>query len=158
GRPFERQGARQALQHITNRERFVQQVLFNTGAPAYVDVTPNSLGWQSSFTSRYPYDPELAKAKFKALGMLDQKPIEIVQLQGILPGIGKLAEIMAEEMNGIGLNASLLPSDVSIWAARFFGSDIGNFDMITSFIGRAQRFPSLVANGNGGPNAFGNSA
>jgi peptide/nickel transport system substrate-binding protein len=156
GRPFERKEARQALQFLINRERFATEIMFGTGEVAYVHVDTNSIGYDPSFAERYTYDPQQAKERFEALGMLGQDPIEILQLAGTLPLIGRLAEMVAGDMNAIGLNAKLVPLDLSVWGERFFGSDKGNYDMLCSFMGRSNRYPSLPAVGNIGLNPLDN--
>jgi peptide/nickel transport system substrate-binding protein len=158
GRPFERKEARQALQSLVNRKRFAEEIMFGTGSPAFVHVDHASIGWKPEFDKRYAYDPDLAKKRFEALGMLGQKPIEIVQLQGVLPLIGRLAEMVAGDMNAIGLSAKLTPVDISVWGERFYASDAGNYDMITSFMGRSNRYPTFPAVGNIGLNPISNPA
>ena len=150
GRPFARQGARTALQYLIPRARYVKQVLFGLGQVAYVHVNKQSIGWEPAFDKKYHYNPALAKRKFAALGMLHEKPIEIVQLQGLLPTIGLLAEMLAGEMNAIGLNAKLVPVDISVWSSRFFGQDAGDFDILTSFMGRIDRYPTQPVSTNAG--------
>jgi peptide/nickel transport system substrate-binding protein len=158
GRPFERKAARQALQYLIDRERFSQQIMFGTGEVAWVHVAPTSIGWEVSFTKRYSYDPDLAKAKFKALGMLGKKPIEIVQLTGVYPLIGDLAEMVAGEMNDIGLNAALKPVDTAGWLDVHVGAHAGDYDMIMSFMGRGDRYPVFAAVGNPALEPIGNPA
>jgi ABC-type transport system substrate-binding protein len=150
GRPFVNLAARQAMQYLVPRQRFVQQALYGLGTVAYVHVTQDSIGWEPKFNSTYSYDPDLAKKKFQALGMLGKAPIQILQLTGEFPAIGQLAEMMADEMNAIGLNATLLPVTYSVFAERFFGSEGGDFDMMTSFMGRCDRYPTQPAGTNAG--------
>jgi len=158
GRPFERKAARQALQYLIDRKRFAEQLMFGTGKPAYVHVIPESIGWEPSFAKRYTYDPGLAKKKFKALGMLNKKPIEIVQLTGVYPLIGQLAEMVAGEMNAIGLKATLKPVDTAGWLDVHVGAHAGQYDMIMSFMGRANRYPVFAAVGNPALEPVGNPA
>jgi peptide/nickel transport system substrate-binding protein len=158
GRPFARKAARQALQHLIDRRRFAEQIMFGTGKPAYVHVVPESIGWQPSFAKRYAFDPGLAKKKFQALGMLNKKPIEIVQLTGVFPLIGQLAEMVAGEMNAIGLKANLKPVDTAGWLDVHVGAHAGQYDMIMSFMGRANRYPVFAAVGNPALEPIGNPA
>ena len=150
GRPFANLKARQALQYLVPRERFVQEVLFGLGKPAYVHVTDDSIGWEPSFDHTYSYNPSIALEKFQKLDMLGKKPIEIVQITGIIPTIGALCELMAAEMTAIGLNATLVPVELSEWVSRFYGEQGGDFDILCSYMGRCNRYPTQPIGTNAG--------
>jgi ABC-type transport system substrate-binding protein len=64
--------------------------------------------------------------------------------------------MVAGDMNAIGLNATLVPVDVAVWGERFYASDAGNYDMLTSFMGRSNRYPSRPASSNLGLNPISN--
>jgi ABC-type transport system substrate-binding protein len=149
GRPFTNIEARQAMQYLVPRQKFVENSLFGLGTPTCIHATKGSLGWSESLANAYQYDPGRAKRTFQNLGMLGKAPIEIVQLTGTLPGIGALAELTAAEMNAIGLNARLVPVDSATWADRFFGANAGDYDIMCSFMGRANRYPTLWVSTNG---------
>ena len=147
-RPFANIETRQAMQYLVPRQKFVDNALFGLGVPTCVHPTKGSVGWSESLSNAFQYDPERAKETFKKFNMLGKDPIEIVQLTGILPGIAALAEITAAEMNAIGLNAKLIPVDVAGWADRFFGAHAGDYDVMCSFMGRANRYPTQWAGTN----------
>jgi peptide/nickel transport system substrate-binding protein len=151
GHPFAPIEARHALQYLVNRGRYNQQALFGTGSPTYTFAPPSSIAWEPSFAHAYPYNPVKAKAMFQKLGMIPAKtPIQVMQLTGIIPALGANAEIMADEMNKIGLTAQLSPVDISVWADRFKGTHAGDFDLMTSSDGTVNRYPILQTAGNTG--------
>lgn len=158
GKPFAPKLARQAMQHLVNRQRFCKDIMFGTCTPAYVHVDPKSLGYNPAYATRYPYDPEKAKAMFQQLGMLGKAPIKFMQLQGVLPGWGRLAEMVAGDMQAIGLNVQLDPQDFSVFGENVWGSNKGNYQMLTSFMGRGNRYPTFLSQGNIQLNAVANPA
>jgi ABC-type transport system substrate-binding protein len=156
GRPFANLEARQALQYLVPRERFVQEILFGRGQPAFVHVTHDSIGWEPSFDNTYSYNPSIALEKFSKLDMLGKAPIQLMQLTGVIPTIGALCEMMAAEMTAIGLNVTLDPVEDSEWADRFVGAHAGDFDMMCSYMGRCNRYPTQPVATNEGLFPVGN--
>ena len=151
GHPFADIRARHALQYLINRNRYNKQALFGTGSPTYTFAPRDSIAWLPKFAKAYPYDPAKAKAMFQKLGMIPpKKPIQVMQLTGIIPAIGANAQILAEEMNKIGLTAELVPVDIAVWVDRFKGSHAGDFDLMTSSDGTVNRYPILQTAGNTG--------
>jgi peptide/nickel transport system substrate-binding protein len=151
GHPFASIDARHALQHLVNRKRYNEQALFGTGSPTYTFAPSTSIAWEPKFAHPYPYDPALAKSLFEKLGMLNSStPIQVLQLTGIIPAIGQNAEILAEEMNKIGLKAELVPADIATWVSKFKGDQAGSFDLMTSSDGTVNRYPILQTAGNTG--------
>jgi ABC-type transport system substrate-binding protein len=156
GRPFASVQARHALQHVINRSRFNEQALHGTGTPTYTFAPRTSIGWKPEFANAYPYDPAVAKRMFTQLGMVNAKPIELLQLTGILPSIGQNAELLAEELNSIGVRTKLVPADIATWTSRFLGDQAGSFDLMTSTDGTVNRYPILQTAGNTGSKVEGN--
>lgn len=151
GHPFVRIEARHALQYLVNRARYNRQALFGTGAPTYTFAPPTSIAWEPKFAHAFPYNPAKAKALFQKLGMIPaKKPIQVMQLTGIIPTLGANAVILAEEMNKIGLKAQLVPVDIAVWVDRFKGTRAGEFDLMTSSDGTVNRYPILQTAGNTG--------
>jgi ABC-type transport system substrate-binding protein len=132
--------------------------MFGTCTPAYIHVDKNSLGYNPAYATRYPYDPDKAKSMFQQLGMLGKSPIKFMQLQGVLPGWGRLAEMVAGDMQAIGLNVQLDPQDFSVFGENVWGSNKGNYQMLTSFMGRGNRYPTFLSQGNIQLNAVANPA
>ena len=158
GKPFERKAARQAMQFLVNRQRFARDIMFGAGEVAWVHVDPKSIGYNPAYARMYRYDPAEAKRRFTALGMLNKKPIKIMQLQGIFPNFARLAEMVAGDMNAIGLAAELDPVDITVMAANTWGTDKGNYEAFTSFMGRGNRYPTFLSQGNIQLNAVSNPA
>ena len=148
-RPFYRKAARQAFQYILDRNYYATNIIAGLGTPTYAFVPPTSLAWKPSFAHAYSYNPELAKSKFKALGMLHMKqPIQIVQLTGILPHFGILAENIWQDMSAIGMNVQLVPVDIAEYSSLFSGDKKGQFDIMPGEWGTVNQYPLLAVAGN----------
>ena len=151
GHPFASLEARHALQHVINRTRYNEVALFGTGVPTETFAPPGSLAWKPSLANTFPYNPDLAKSMFKKLGLIGtSKPIQILELTGILPGLGTNATLLAQELDAIGVNTELVPADVGVWVQKFKGSQAGDFDLMTSSDGTVNRYPILQTAGNTG--------
>lgn len=148
-RPFYRKAARQAFQYIIDRNYYATKINSGLGAPTYAFVPPNSIAWKPSFAHAYSYNPAIAKAKFKALGMLNMKePIQIIQLTGIYQDFGLLAEKIWQDMSGIGMNVELVPVDIAEYGSRFAGALKGQFDIMPGAWGTVNQYPLLAIAGN----------
>jgi ABC-type transport system substrate-binding protein len=158
GKPFERKAARQAMQFLVNRQRFAKDIMFGAATVAWVHVDPNSIGYDKKYEKMYRYDPAEARRRFQSLGMLNKEPIKIMQLQGIFPNFARLAEMVAGDMNAIGLRAELDPVDITVMAANTWGTNKGNYEAFTSFMGRGNRYPTFLSQGNIQLNAVSNPA
>ena len=81
--------------------------------------------------------------------MLNMKQaIQIVQLTGILPHFGILAEKIWQDMSAIGMNVELVPVDISEYSSLFSGAQKGEFDIMPGEWGTVNQYPLLAVSGN----------
>ena len=104
--PFQDVRVRQAICHMFDRDLIAQQVAGGFGDAFWGAVPPSVPGSTESFKSRYPYDPDKARALLKEAGYEDGFEFELVHDEGWANEI-PIANIIASELSKYGINVSI---------------------------------------------------
>ena len=108
---------RQAISYAIDVKGLIKAVFNGLGTPASQLVPPNAIGYDSALKP-WPYDPTKAKqlvAAAKAAGTPVNKQILLVGRTDLYANSDKLMAAVQNELQSIGLNATVKMLDVNAW-------------------------------------------
>jgi len=119
--PFNDIRARQALSYVIDRKTMVQAAFFGLATPSYANevISQTSPFYDKSLK---PYTFSLAKAKqlFDAAGVKPGTTFTFWALAGRRDEWITMAQILQQDLKQIGLNLTIVRSDVSTWLSKFY--------------------------------------
>ncbi len=117
GKPFDDIKVRQAVAHAIDRDGVVK--IFGGGAVPIEGVyAPGMLGYDPNFRTKYPYDPEKAKALLAEAGYADG--IKGVQMAS---GYGTAENIQAD-LKAVGIEAAIMTGSEANYQQMILDGDI----------------------------------
>lgn len=139
--PFDNKTVRQALQRAINRDRIVNEVLFQFGGPAYLPWGPNSPIQDDGVPGRVSYDLAAAKA------LLDQVPdikSGTAMVSGSDPTSLLVMQIIQSDLASIGFDLTIDQQDAATFNTRLVA---GEFGVALGQVGGGQlSIPRIVQN------------
>ena len=129
---------RTALTHLVNRELILEKVMYGLGAIVTNPFYINSPEYDKSIEP-IPYDPKAARKLLEEAGWVDHDRDGIRDKDGVkfsfeflIPGGSetgeKIATILKEELNGIGINMTIRKTEWAVFTTRL---NERNFDAVT---------------------------
>jgi peptide/nickel transport system substrate-binding protein len=119
--PFNNVLARQALSYAIDRKTMLQAAFFGLGTASYGNeiISMTSLAYDKALK---PYTFNLAKAKqlFDEAGVKPGTTFTFWALAGRRDEWITMAQILQQDLQKIGLNLTIVRSDVSTWLAKFY--------------------------------------
>lgn len=121
--PFDNRTVRQALQHAINRDRIVDEVLYNFGGPAYLPFGPNSPVQNADVAGRVTYDLEAAKA---LLSELSAEQLSGTAIVNSADPVGLLVmQIIQSDLASIGFDLEIEQVETASFNTRLVSGDFG---------------------------------
>ena len=142
--PFIDKRARQALNHVIDRNRIAAAALLGLSEPRDLPWPPGTPADEPPKQTYYNHDPEKAKALLIAAGLSDMN-FEIMA-QNTNPSYRTIAELIAGELDSIGVKTTLTFGDRSVIVPRqnqhqfqtYVGADfLSNLQPVSALTGTA---------------------
>src|SRR5690606_37798481 len=127
--PFDNKLVRQAIGYAIDRQRILQQALNNVGAATDLYWRPVEPGYDEAKASRYTFDPDKARAMLEEAGVVGAE-VPITTLA--LPVTVAVAEIVRNNLEQVGLKASVVRLEIADWDSRVLA---GQGDVGGAFVG-----------------------
>ena len=133
--PFNDVRARQALSYAINRKTMVQAAFFGLATPSYAnEVISQTSPFYDKTLKPYTFNLTKAKQLFDAAGVKPGTTFTFWALAGRRDEWITMAQILQQDLKQIGLNLTIVRSDVSTWLSKFYpagksfpGYIIGNY-------------------------------
>lgn len=136
---------RQAMAHAVNREEIIELVFFGAfGTPIGSHLTP-ALPYYRDMTGQYPYDPERARELLTGAGYPDGFRVTLT-LPGNYPQHVRTGEVIAAQLENVGIEVRMERVDWATWLERVFGQVAYDLTVI-GHLGRLD--PALMLTGYG---------
>lgn len=131
---------RRALNYAVDKQAIVDYLLGGRAQVANCQVlSPDYFGYNDQLEA-YPYDPEKARELIAASG-IGSAPIELQVPTGRYYMASEVAQVLAEQLQEVGLNAQIREYDFATWVQPFSAGNMGPMSMI------GQSWPTLDAGG-----------
>jgi peptide/nickel transport system substrate-binding protein len=121
---------RRAISHAVNREGMVKSVLQGRGLPLYGPATVGNKKWHDPNVTKFPYDPEKAKAILDEMGLVDRngdgirdtpdgKTVEFtLHTNSENPLRKSLGTIVTEDLGKVGIRVNFQPLEFNTLITR----------------------------------------
>ena len=131
---LQRDELRQAISLAVDRQLFADTVYLGAAAPVYGPITPANKKWNWEGLPKTPHDPEAAKAKLAAIGLVDRNGDGLVEdardrparftlmTQKCRPELERACAVIRDEMKNIGVVVDVVALEVSALIDRFANS------------------------------------
>jgi len=126
---------REALNLAINRQEMIDTLFTGRGVPAAITMGTHSIGYQE--LEPYPFDPTRAKQLLADAGYPSGFDMTIFSYgAGPFPSYQQVAEAAASYWQAIGVNVTIVPTDLGVMRPKYFGelpqdeSVIGNAGVI----------------------------
>jgi len=149
---------RQAVNYAVDKQAIVDGLLGGLGTVSNCQVmTPAYFGYNEDLKA-YPYDLEKAKQLLKESGVAEGTEIELQVPMGRYFMSSEISQVVAAQLQEVGLNAVIRESDFSSWVQPYSRGEMGPMALL------GQAWPTLDADGQLGlygsknPTAYFNNA
>jgi peptide/nickel transport system substrate-binding protein len=132
---------RQALNYAVDKQAIVDGLLGGLGTVSACQImTPAYFGYNPDLKP-YPHDPEKARQLVKDSGLPAGTPIELQVPMGRYFMASEISQIVAAQLQEVGLNAVIREYDFSSWVQPYARGDMGPMTLM------GQAWPTLDADG-----------
>ncbi|HAZ27820.1 TPA: ABC transporter substrate-binding protein [Candidatus Acetothermia bacterium] len=149
--PFSDLRVRQALAHAVNREQIISLVYHGLASPIGSHLAPTAL-YYADMTWVHPYDPARARELLVEAGYGGGFTATLT-LPANYPIHVRTGEVLAAQLQRVGIRLDLQLVDWPTWLARVFGQ--ADFDLtVIAHVGRLDPAPMLAPYGPGRPDFY----
>ncbi len=151
--PFDDVQVRQAVAYAIDRERIAEQVLGGVANTTSLPWVDSATGYPADLANTYTYDPDRARQMIEDAGATGAAVKVAIHAQPAPRGI---YQIVARDLEAVGLNLSVEELSIPDFAPRRAASDLGQmFHIWSATAGQApalmvNSLPELRAEGNTG--------
>jgi len=149
--PFNDLRVRQALAHAVDRDQLIALVSHGFASPIGSHLAPSAL-YYADMTWVHPHDPARARELLAAAGFPDGFATTLT-LPANYPIHVRTGELLAAQLQQVGIRAELRLVDWGTWLSRVFGQ--ADYDLtVIAHIGRLDPAPMLTGYGPGRPDFY----
>lgn len=132
---------RQAVNYAVDKQAIVDGLLGGLGTVSNCQImTPAYFGYNEDLKP-YPYDPGKARQLIKEAGLAEGTQIELQVPMGRYFMSSEISQVVAAQLQEVGLNAVIRESDFSSWVQPYSRGEMGPMALL------GQAWPTLDADG-----------
>ena len=132
---------RQALNYAVDKKAIAQAIYNGASTVSSCQLlSPQYFGFNPDLKP-YDYNPEKAKQLLKAAGITGTLDVELEVPLGRYLAASDIAQIIAQQLSEVGVNAKIHEMEFGAWAKKYAGGDLANMALT------GQAWPTLDADG-----------
>lgn len=132
---------RQALNYAVDKQGIVDGLLGGLGTVSDCQITtPDYFGYNPDLQA-YPYDPAKAQELIATSGVPGPLDVELQVPLGRYFMASEIGQVIAAQLQEVGINATISESDFSSWVQPYAAGDMGQLSLM------GQAWPTLDADG-----------